>query len=110
MKQFEKPKKRTDQEVEDNWNSTWKDILLDKNGNVNVEQLKLELMDYSDLFHRMCNLTHELTDGMLSYATYPVKTILQVHEDCLERQSEYVVEEDKKIGLCSLCGRDFDET
>jgi hypothetical protein len=107
---FVKPKKRTDKEVEDNWNSVWKDILMLRDGSVNIDQLKLELMDYSDLHHRMCTLTSELTDGMLSYGTYPVKTILEVHEECLEKQSEYVIEEDKEIGRCGRSGRDFDET
>jgi hypothetical protein len=86
------------------WESHWKDILENKDGSININQLKLELDDYSKLAKRMSVLTSEMTGGRLSYPTYSVKTILQAHEDCKALDREQQIEDDKEDGECSLCG------
>lgn len=74
---------------EENWNIIWKEILENPDGSINKEQLKLELADYSDMIDRMTTLTYRLTNGILSYPTYPVETILAVHEEVLEDTLDY---------------------
>lgn len=103
-----KTEKRTNEEVEDNWNSLWKNILVQPDGSINVEQLKLELMDFSDMTERMSCLTDELTGGWLSYSTYPVATIMQVHAEKLQKALEDQHEDDMMDGVCSLCEREFE--
>lgn len=92
----------------ENWNETWNDILENPDGSINKEQLKLELADFSDLIHRMTTLTHEITGGRMSYATYPVKTILQVMEEVREEELEEEILEDRKCGECRFCGHEFE--
>lgn len=68
-----------DESVENSW-EFWKPIVCDKDGNVDVEQLKLELHDFSLLLERMSKLTDRLTNSHLSYPTYDVDTILELHD------------------------------
>lgn len=69
----------------DNWDRIWKRILQKPDGSIDIEQLKLELSDFSELMDRMITLTHPLSGGKLSYATYSVDTIMgaayEVYED-----------------------------
>lgn len=96
--------KSSKEDVEENWNSVWKKILENPDGSINKEQLKLELMDFANLIHRMTTLTCEITGHRLSYPTYPVKTILEVHEQVKEEAIEQQKKDDLEDGECSMCG------
>ena len=100
---------RTQEEIEANWNGTWREILQREDGSIDIEQLKKELMDFSDMIERLTSLTHQLTRGRLSYPTYPVSTIMFVKQEI--EQEEYLEQqqEDLKDGVCSMCGHEFDE-
>jgi hypothetical protein len=102
--------KRTDKEIEENWEGKWKEILLKEDGTIDVEQLKLELMDFQDLIDKIGTLTCELTRHRLSYPTYPVSTILQVHEECLEEELQDRIDDDKECGVCSFCDQEIEES
>ena len=99
--------KKSDKEVEENWNGHWKEILENSDGSINKEQLKLELMDFSDMINRMTSLTCAVTNSRMSYPTYDVKAILQVKEEIEEEQKEEQKLEDHEDGVCSLCEREF---
>lgn len=102
-------KPRTDEEIEDNWNGTWKEILERPDGSIDVVQLKKELMDFSDMIGRMASLTCEITGNRLSYPTYPVSTILFVKEE-VDAQNEHQQKlDDLEDGVCSRCGHEFTE-
>jgi hypothetical protein len=75
-------------QAEENWQSVWREILELPDGSIDVEQLKLELLDYSEMIQRMTSLTCQLTGHVLSYPTYPVETILSVHEEHLAKMRE----------------------
>lgn len=100
---------RTQEEIEANWNRTWKEILQREDGSIDIEQLKKELMDFSDMIGRLTSLTSQLSGGRLSYPTYPVSTIMFVKKEV--EQEEYLEQqqEDLKDGVCSMCGHEFDE-
>lgn len=93
--------------IEENWKETWEPILIKADGSINLEQLKKELLDFSELICRMSELTCEITGDRLSYPTYPVKTILSVMEDVRNQDIEYQKECDIEDGICSLCDRKF---
>lgn len=99
--------KKTDKEVEDNWQNNWKEILQLPDGSIDIAQLKLELMDYSDMIDRMTTLTHAVSKGRMSYPTYSVNKILEVAQEAEEDQRNYQKQDDKEDGICSLCDREF---
>jgi len=103
-----KIKERTQEEIEANWNGTWKEILQREDGSIDIEQLKKELMDFSDMINRMSSLTCQLTRSRLSYPTYPVSTIMAVHEEVQNEEREQQQEDDREDGACSLCGSELD--
>lgn len=102
-------KERTKAEIEANWRNTWQEILQHPDGSIDVEQLKLELMDFSDMIDRMTSLTSQITGGRLSYATYPVSTIMFVAKEQEEENYNQQQKDDLEDGVCSMCGHEFDE-
>ncbi len=100
---------RTKEEIEENWNGTWKEILQREDGSIDIEQLKLELMDYSDMIGRMASLTSQITGNKLSYPTYPVPTILSVVQELQEEERNQQKIDDLEDGVCSLCEHEFNE-
>lgn len=101
-------KPRSNKEVNDNYDYFWKEIVENPNGSINFAQLKKELMDYTDMIHRMSTLTCEVTRNRLSYPTYSVKTILGVMNEVKEDELAEQMQEDQIDGFCSLCAREFD--
>lgn len=97
----------TPKEVEDNYNSTWKEILENPDGSINKEQLKLELMDFSEMISRMTSLTSYVTRGTLSYPTYPLETIIEVAEREREEELDDQKSDDREDGVCSLCDQEI---
>lgn len=94
---------RTDQEVEDNWNNKWKEIFQKEDGSIDVEQLKKELMDFSDLIHNATTVYCHVTGNRLSYPTYPAKTVIGVYEEYLEELQQYWEEDFREENDCA-CG------
>jgi hypothetical protein len=99
-------KKSTQEQLDENWNRTWKDILVKEDGSIDVEQLKKELMDYSDMIDRMCHLTSEVSGNRLSYPTYTVPTILTAMKEAQEQEEKDRIEDDRMNGVCSYCHQD----
>lgn len=106
---MKKNKPRTKEEREANWKGTWKNILEKPDGSIDKEQLKKELMDFSDMIDRMTSLTYEISRGRLSYPTYPVSTIMFVAKEVEEERYQEQQKEDLQDGLCSMCHREFDD-
>ena len=99
-------KKNTDKDIQDNFEEKWKFLEL-SDGSINKEQLKLELMDFSDMINRMTKLTVIVTHGRMSYPTYDVDAIVEVMNEVEEEDIENQKKDDKEDGVCSLCKRDF---
>jgi hypothetical protein len=94
--------------AEENWKSIWQEILERPDGTIDINQLKLQLLDFSELIERMTDLTGRLTRGTLSYPTYPVDTIMEVHERVLEEEREQE-EQDKRNAIVADIDADEDE-
>jgi len=94
-------------DIESNYNAVWKEILEKEDGSIDMEQLKKELFDFSNMIGRMSSLTSIVTGGILSYPTYPLAAIvkqMKIYEDDKEAQQK---ENDREDGVCSLCNREF---
>lgn len=96
--------KNKDQEVEDNWNDTWKDILIKDDGTVDIEQLKKELFDFSEMIDRMVKVTCAMTRDRLSKPTYPPHILIGEMELAIEEDIKDRIKDDKSNGHCSFCG------
>ena len=44
-------------DIESNYNAVWKEILEKEDGSIDMEQLKKELFDFSNMIGRMSSLT-----------------------------------------------------
>lgn len=80
-------------DVDENWNENWKHILTHPNGNIDVEQLKKELFDFSKLINNVGEVYCHVTGGRLSYVTYPANTIIEVADEVSEENSQEALKE-----------------
>ena len=64
------------------WNNFWKEIIIDSDGNINLEQVKKELADYKNVMQNNVNINMYMTNGMLSEAYYPEEVIHTFHDLC----------------------------
>lgn len=55
-----------DLDVESNWENVWKQIVLNEDGTVNLEQVKRELFDYWVCMQEVTRVYDELTCGVLT--------------------------------------------
>ncbi len=99
--------KESKKQIEDDWNKTWKDILLKKDGSIDMEQLKIELFDFSQMIDRMIKVTCAMTNDKLSKPTYPAHVLISIMEECKENNIEDRMIDDKYNGVCSFCEQDI---
>lgn len=90
-------------EIEQNWKDNWEEILM-KDGVVDLEQLKKELFDFSNLINDATKVYCHVSGGRLSYPSYSAKTVISAYEDYIESLYEFW-EEDFKEGNECTCGQ-----
>lgn len=89
-------------DAEENWNTIWKDILQKSDGTIDIEQLKKELADFSDLIYRHACFVDYATGGVLSKVTYRLSSLYSAHDAAIEKTIEEARKdaiEDYKAGL-----------
>ena len=64
------------EKTEEVYNEFWKDIIENKDGTINKEQLKKELADFSVMIEEVPKVYSEITGGKLSKPLYSATTIL----------------------------------
>lgn len=69
--------------VEEVWQEFWKDIVCDESGNINLEQLKKELYDYSIVLDEVPRVYCEITGNLLSKPFYSAEVVLSAFMDNL---------------------------
>ena len=74
----------------------WAPIVM-KDGVLDAEQVKLELLDYHQLIRRVSEVYEEITGGKLSKPTYLPGVVLD----------EYRRQMEEAGGLCRECGEDL---
>jgi len=63
------------------WENFWKEIVVDDDGNINLDQVKRELSDFKMLMSSTSEIIGEITNGLLSYPNYPARTVLNLFEE-----------------------------
>ena len=68
-------------DVERVYQDFWKEIICDKDGNIDIEQVKKELCDYYKMLQEVPKVYCEVTDGILSKPLYDAETVLSFFRD-----------------------------
>lgn len=73
------------------WERFWKDIILNENGEVDIEQLKKELADFHHMMEQIPVIYMRMTGGMLSKTGYWAEQILSLNNQEIDKayQSGY---------------------
>jgi hypothetical protein len=54
----------------------WKEIIIDEDGNINMDQLKLELLDFYNMINEVPKVYSAVTGGILSKPTWDAEYVL----------------------------------
>lgn len=92
--------------VEQIWNEFWKPM-LEKDGVINVEQLKKELADFYYLMHQVPKVYMHITGGRMSKIFYDADTVIQLADEYQQEQFEEW-KKDEPIGCDCSDGHDPD--
>lgn len=68
-------------DVEQIYQDFWKEIICDKDGNIDIEKVKNELHDYYIMLEEVPKVYSEITDGILSNPLYDAETVLSFFRD-----------------------------
>ena len=68
-------------DVEQVYQDFWKEIICDKDGNIDIEKVKNELCDYYIMLQEVPKVYIEITDGLLSKPLYDAEIVLGVFRD-----------------------------
>lgn len=66
--------------IDESW-EFWEPIICDKNGNIDVEQLKKELCDYYFVIKEVPKVYCEVTGGTLSKILYDSNTVISLFNE-----------------------------
>ncbi len=80
--------------AEDSWETFWKDIVCDENGDLNLEALKLELSDYYVFMDTAAQVYCEVTGNAISKINTKAFEIIGKYHEELEENGE----ENYKLG------------
>ena len=81
------PIETTDEDVLKDYNEFWKPI-IEKNGVLDIFQLKKELYDWHFAMGEVAKVYCEVTGGQLSKPTYYAEGVIGCYQDHLERMQE----------------------
>lgn len=97
---------------EECWNSFWKDIIVDENGDIKLDQLKRELADYSMIIENVSTVYCELTNSRMSKPHYHASSVIScvnsVQEEYVEDWFKDETEEIRMLIAESLLVKDKD--
>lgn len=74
--------KIVNKEYEKVWEEFWKDIVCNKDGSINVEQVKKELCDYNFMLEQVPKVYSHITNGLLGKPNYKAETVINEFESC----------------------------
>ncbi len=84
-------KLETGNDVEDDFNNFWKDIVCDEDGNLDVEQVKKELFDFHRLMEHSTTVNCHFAN--LSNFGYEAETIINEGERMIQKRIDEAIEE-----------------
>jgi len=74
------------QDYEIKYNDFWKDIVENKDGTLNKDQVARELFDYSSLLDNVPTVYSHVTGDTLSYPSYCASSVIEAYETNLEEK------------------------
>ena len=83
-------------DYQQDWDNHWKEIICDAEGNINIEQLKKELSDFSICLEEVPKVYCAFTRDTLSYVTYPADTVITLAQDIQNEEYEERKKEDNE--------------
>jgi hypothetical protein len=86
----------SDMPVEETWESFWKPIVTNKDGTINLEQLKKELADFSFIMEQVPKVYCHITGDKMSYVTYRAEDVIRVADDHFNEQLKEAIKEEKE--------------
>ncbi len=86
------------EDYEKEYEDFWKDIIENKDGSINLDQLKRELFDYSYLINNIPKLYDEITGSCISKPNTHIKHVIQkvnerisdAYQEGFDEASEYI--------------------
>jgi hypothetical protein len=74
------------------WDVFWKDIVCNKDGSINIKQVKKELYDFHFVMQEVPKVYSHITNGRLSKILYPAETVITEVDDIINQ--EYIMKDD----------------
>lgn len=68
-------------DVEESWNTFWKEIILNKDGSVNLDQVKCELADFQNLIDTVPMVYDHVTGGQCSKLLTNISVVNRLFDD-----------------------------
>ena len=65
----------------------WKEIIMDEDGNINMDQLKLELLDFYNMINEVPKVYSAVTGGILSKPTWSAGDVLDYFDEKYGRKA-----------------------
>jgi len=84
--------KVTNEDYEATFERLWKDIIMNTDGSVNLDQVKRELHDFAFMMGEVSHVYSHVTGGILSKPNYYASSVIGVHDDYVEKQCQDVIE------------------
>jgi len=81
-------------EIEDNWKTFWKDIVTNKDGSINIQAVKNELFDYSNLMYSASIVYCEVTRNRVSKPNTTSGAVIAEYYDDINEN--YITKDDAK--------------
>ncbi|MCR3760403.1 hypothetical protein KYB31_15605 [Clostridium felsineum] len=98
--------KNEDNEIEKEWNEFWKEIVCNKDGSININQLKKELSDFSFILEQIPKVYSHITNGLLSKVNYKAESVISVFD---KQQKELIDKEMAKDDLLLMLEGEISE-
>lgn len=100
-------------EVMEKFNSFWRDLVCDEQGNLDLLKVAAELYDYSVVLDQVPRVYMDITNGKLSKPHYEASVVIAAATDAVNDLWDEVLKDEKKQWAAdlidSLVGTRFDE-
>jgi len=89
-------------DYEKDWQEFWKPIVSKENGDLDLEQVKKELSDYSMILEEVPKVYCALTNDTLSKPHYLAETVISVAQDVQQKEYEEQFKEDVEEAVINI--------
>lgn len=90
----------------------WKEIIMDEDGNINMDQLKLELLDFYNMINEVPKVYCAVTGGILSKPTWSAEAVLEYFNEKYANKADsayYLADDWEFVTADCITNADFKE-